>query len=93
MKEGKTSHVHGYDQLYLLPDEYGWFVTLNKIRAQKCKKATPVKYLLTTTGKGEVRLTNRVREAWEEMGLPGSPDCTAIRSAVCTYVSYEFKSA
>ena len=89
VKEGKTSYKHGYDQLYLLPDEYAWLVKLNELRVLKLKKARTVKYLFTNTGKGEVRLVNNIREAWEEMGLPGSPDCMAIRTAVCTYVSLE----
>ena len=59
----------------------------NELRKKKLIKTRPVKYLLTNTGKGEVRLVNNLREAWAEMGLPGSPDIMAIRTAVCTYVS------
>ena len=87
MKEGKTSYKHAYDQLYLYAEEYEWLVTFVRLRRAKMVLSKAPKYFMTTMGRGEVRLVNDVRKAWEEMGLPGQPDIMAIRSAVCTYVS------
>ena len=65
VKEGKTNYKHGYDQLYLLSDEYAWLIKFNNLRKKKLKKGTPVKYLLTNTGKGEIRIINNLRAAWK----------------------------
>ena len=84
VKEGKTSYVHAYDQLYLYADEYSWFTRFLKARKRLLVQSVPQRFLVTT-GHSEVRVVRDVRKAWTEMGFQGSPDIMAIRTAVCTY--------
>lgn len=71
-------------QIYLEPEEYGWFCSWLQMR----QRAFPMSGLFfNTLGRGEAKnLVRYLRKAWAEMGLPGSPNFLDIRSAVATYV-------
>ena len=75
----------GVAQLYLEAEEYGWCREWLRLR-QRCLPLNS--YFFTSFGRGEPKdLIKYFRRAWAEMGLPGTPSLTDIRSAVATYVS------
>ncbi|XP_034550145.1 uncharacterized protein LOC117820473 [Notolabrus celidotus] len=83
--EHKTVRRFGLAQLYLQPEEYGWFRKWLQLR----KRAVPLNNLFfNTLGRGQARdMVRYFRRAWSEMGLPGDPSLLDVRTAVATYMS------
>ncbi len=81
----KTVRKYGLAQIYLEPEEYGWFTRWLRLR----KRAVPLNsYFFSSLGRGEAKdMVRYFRKAWTEMGLPGAPSLLDVRSAVATYVS------
>ena len=71
--------------MYLEPAEYGWFKRWLRLRA----RTVPLNGLFfNTLGRGPAKdMVRYFRQAWSEMGLPGSPNLLDMRTAVATYVS------
>ncbi|XP_030194640.1 uncharacterized protein LOC115529747 [Gadus morhua] len=83
LMEHKTVRKFGVAQVYLESDEYGWCREWLCLRLPSLPQNS---YFFTSFGRGEPKdLIKYFRQAWGEMGLPGSPSLTDIRSAVATY--------
>ena len=82
--EHKSIHKFGVAQVYLEADEYGWCREWLRLRLRSLPKNN---YFFMSFGRGEPKdLIKYFRQAWGQMGLPGSPSLMDIRSAVATYV-------
>nr|XP_033502059.1 uncharacterized protein LOC117269257 [Epinephelus lanceolatus] len=79
----KTVRKYGTTQIYLEPEEYDWFTRRLRLRT-RCVALN--NYFFTSLGRAEAKdLVRYVRQAWSEMGLPGSPSLLDFRTAVSTY--------
>ena len=54
--QSKTVEAHGFDQLYLLAEEYGWLRTWLGLRKRSHPEST---YVLVTAGKGVAKNLTR----------------------------------
>ncbi|KAJ8390490.1 hypothetical protein AAFF_G00102870 [Aldrovandia affinis] len=83
VNQHKTNRQFGAAQIYLEPTEYRWMRTWVDLR----KARGPQNNLFfTMTGKGPAKsLLKFFQAAWAEMGLPGRPTFTDIRTAVSTH--------
>lgn len=85
VSEHKTAHVFGAAQLYLLPEEFGWIERWVAMRP-KIKPKAQNDLVFFTAGKFPVKNLNAYfQQAWKEMGLPGKPSFTDMRTAVSAH--------
>lgn len=80
----KTRSSYGTAQIFLKREEFMWLEQWLKIRA----RLRPNTDLVLCSGSKSVNrvIDNHLRNAWSEMGLPGRPTFTDIRTAVATHV-------
>ena len=84
----KTNRGFGGAQIYLEAEEFKWFTRWLKIRQGMNPKS---KRVIVTEGKGCAKnLVKYFQAAWAEMGLPGKPTFTGIRTTVSSNVSLIF---
>ncbi|KAJ8333412.1 hypothetical protein SKAU_G00414200 [Synaphobranchus kaupii] len=83
VNQHKTNRQFGAAQIYLEPDEYEWMRTWVDLR----KTRAPMNNLFfSMTGMGPAKsLLKFFKQVWAEMGLPGKPTFTDIRTAVATH--------
>lgn len=86
MKEHKTSRAFGMAQIYLTGEEFSWAWRWVNMRATQ--EIPGPRFFEVPNGSPGRILLKYLRVVWEEMGLPGCPSFTDIRTAVATHVSY-----
>lgn len=73
-------------QVYLTREEFSWAYRWLNMRV--ALELSGVRFFhVHNNSPGKILLTY-LRVVWEEMGLPGLPSFTDIRTAVATHVSY-----
>lgn len=81
----KTAHVFGAAQLFLLAEEFSWIQRWVALRPSIQPKACN-DLVFFTAGKGPMKnLNGYFQRAWAEMGLPGRPTFTDVRTAVSAH--------
>ncbi|KAJ4918477.1 hypothetical protein JOQ06_022059 [Pogonophryne albipinna] len=83
MSNHKTSESFGTAKMLLSSGEYGWLLSLMKIKRDAGRKSTFV--FFNTTLKTTEKLTTYLQNAWEDMKLRGVPTFISLRSAVATF--------
>ncbi|KAL2102370.1 hypothetical protein ACEWY4_001538 [Coilia grayii] len=85
VSEHKTAKVFGAAQLYLQKDEFAWLERWVSMRP-KIKPKAQNDLVFFTAGKGPMKnLNGYFQQAWAEMGLPGKPTFTDVRTAVSAH--------
>ncbi|KAL2102333.1 hypothetical protein ACEWY4_001501 [Coilia grayii] len=85
VSEHKTAKVFGAAQLYLHKEEFGWLERWVAMRP-KIKPKAQNDLVFFTAGKGPMKnLNGYFQQAWAEMGLPGKPTFTDVRTAVSAH--------
>ncbi|KAJ4919178.1 hypothetical protein JOQ06_022164 [Pogonophryne albipinna] len=83
MSNHKTSESFGTAKMLLSSGEYGWLLSLMKLKRDAGKKSTFV--FCNTTLKTTEKLTTYLQNAWSDMKLKGVPTFISLRSAVATF--------
>ncbi|XP_037544560.1 uncharacterized protein LOC119421255 [Nematolebias whitei] len=90
VREHKTNGAFGMAQIYLNHEEFSWAERWLNMRA--ALSLPEGRFLHTTSNSPGKILLKYLRVVWEEMGLPGLPSFTDIRTSVATHVK-NFHSA
>ncbi|XP_014832612.1 PREDICTED: uncharacterized protein LOC106910487 [Poecilia mexicana] len=78
----KTNRAFGHAQVFLTAEEFGWLEAWMQIRARLQPTCDLV--FFNTNGRMIEKLSKFTRAAWRELGMPGSPSLTDLRTAVAT---------
>ncbi|XP_065114058.1 uncharacterized protein [Paramisgurnus dabryanus] len=81
----KTNQAFGPAQIALSKEEYGWFTRFLEIKDDLVGGPGATFFFFTSSKKPCKNLNNYFQAAWADMGLPGSPTFTDLRSAIATH--------
>ncbi|XP_016516802.1 uncharacterized protein LOC107833086 [Poecilia formosa] len=82
IKHHKTNRAFGHAQVFLTAEEFRWLEAWMQIRA-RLQPTCDLVFFNTNGGMIE-KLSKFTRAAWRELGMPGSPSLTDLRTAVAT---------
>lgn len=87
MDDHKTSKKFGAAQLFLWSEEFEWLKDWVGLRnTAKLRPGKNNRLVFFTFGKGPAKdLNSYLKSAWRDMGLPGLPTFTDVRTAVSAY--------
>ncbi|XP_016519385.1 uncharacterized protein LOC107833789 isoform X2 [Poecilia formosa] len=83
MKDHKTNRAFGSAKVYLTPEEFGWLERWLDIHTGLEPEMDLV--IFTDGNRRFNKLLLPIQKAWSDLGLPGAPTVTDIRTSIATY--------